>query len=43
MAQAIEDEVKSLLDNFTSLQANGKKGEVRNRHLPVLHQLEYCN
>ncbi|WP_394349234.1 hypothetical protein [Candidatus Enterovibrio escicola] len=34
MAQAIETEVQSLLDNFTSLQANRKQGVVCSGHLP---------
>ncbi|WP_150138456.1 hypothetical protein [Candidatus Enterovibrio escicola] len=34
LAQSIEAEVQSLLDNFTSLQANRKQGVVRNGHLP---------
>ncbi|PCS23738.1 hypothetical protein [Candidatus Enterovibrio escicola] len=34
MVQAIKEEVQSLLDNFTSLQANGKQGVVRNDHFP---------
>ncbi|PCS22095.1 Mobile element protein (plasmid) [Candidatus Enterovibrio escicola] len=37
LAQAIEVEVQSLLDNFTSLQANSKQGVVRNGHLPERH------
>ncbi|WP_150138838.1 hypothetical protein [Candidatus Enterovibrio escicola] len=37
LAQAIEAEVKSLLNNFTSLQANGMQGVVRNGHLPDQH------
>ncbi|PCS22718.1 hypothetical protein [Candidatus Enterovibrio escicola] len=34
LAQAIETEVRSLLDNFISLQANGKQGVIHNGHLP---------
>ena len=34
LAQAIEAEVQGLLDNFASLQANGKQAVVRNGHLP---------
>ena len=34
LAQAIDAEVQALLDNFASLQANGKQGVVRNGHLP---------
>nr|WP_263363831.1 hypothetical protein [Candidatus Enterovibrio escacola] len=37
LAQAIEAEVKFWLDNFTSLQVNGKQGVVCNGHLPERH------
>ncbi|WP_190319326.1 hypothetical protein [Candidatus Enterovibrio escicola] len=37
MLQAIEAEVQSLLDNSTSLQANGNRGVVRHGHLPERH------
>ncbi|PCS21682.1 hypothetical protein [Candidatus Enterovibrio escicola] len=39
LSQAIEAEVKSLLNNFMSLQANGRQGVVRNGHLPEPHLL----
>ncbi|PCS22357.1 hypothetical protein BTN49_2086 [Candidatus Enterovibrio escicola] len=34
LGQAIEAEVQSLLDNFTSLQTNGKQGVVRIYPIP---------
>ncbi len=37
LIQAIEAEVQSLLDNFTSLQANGNQVVVRNGYLPERH------
>ncbi|WP_150142716.1 hypothetical protein [Candidatus Enterovibrio escicola] len=42
MAQAIEAEIQSLLDNvtshhITSLQTNGKQGVVHKGHLPERH------
>ncbi|PCS22505.1 hypothetical protein [Candidatus Enterovibrio escicola] len=37
LAQAIEAEVQSLLNNFISLQAKGKQGVVHNGYLPERH------